>query len=162
MKTTADHAAALHSAMYDAMLETHELISPRDLPGFVAQFEEDTNAPPMDADTIREALRRSSNDFVNAMIQNEHDTTHEEHLAPLDKRVARWEALRPIVRRTAEIAAELAPAPRTLHLRQDPAGQWQYQTREAGAELIPWQYGGFDRAATIEQARGRFAFDAIA
>ena len=56
---------------------------------------------------------------------------------------------------------EAAPAPRTLHLRRDPAGQWQYQTREAGDILICWQYGGYDRAETIAQAASRFSFDRV-
>ncbi len=53
-------------------------------------------------------------------------------------------------------------AARVLVLRQDAARQFQYQTVENGRPLIPWQYGGFDRAGTIAQARGRFSFDHVA
>ena len=130
MKNT-DHSAALraamHEAMHEAMLETHELISPRDLPGFVARWEADNNAPAMDADTIREALRSASDAFVDSMVNNEHDTRQEPHLDPLDKRVARWEVLRPVNRRTAELAAALAapapaPDPQDAPLPPDPDG----------------------------------------
>jgi hypothetical protein len=51
---------------------------------------------------------------------------------------------------------------RLLHLRQDPAGQWVYQTREGDRALIPWQYGGHDLAGTVQQARDRFSFDDVA
>lgn len=151
MKTTTDHAAALHSAMYDAMLEMGELISPRNLPEFVAQFEEDTNAPEMDADTVREALRRASNDFANAMIQNEHDTHPEPHLAPLAERVAKWEALRPITRRTAELAAAIA-APSAARLRTVAA------CNPRATVAVYDQYGQFHGAhATADQARAMIA-----
>lgn len=54
------------------------------------------------------------------------------------------------------------PPPRVLVLRKDPAGQFQYQTTENCQPLIDWQYGGFDRDATIAQARDRFSFDHVA
>jgi len=57
---------------------------------------------------------------------------------------------------------EPAPPARLLHLRQDPAGQWMYQTREGDRALIPWQYGGHDLAETVKEARGRFGFDGVA
>ena len=67
-----------------------------------------------------------------------------------------------------EETADPAPAPaedppaRVLHLKQDMAGQWMYQTRQGDRVSIPWQYGGFDREGTIRQARDRFSFDLVA
>jgi hypothetical protein len=57
---------------------------------------------------------------------------------------------------------EPAPPARLLHLRQDPTGQWMYQTRDDDHALIPWQYGGRDLAETVKEARGRFSFDGVA
>lgn len=44
-----------------------------------------------------------------------------------------------------------------LILKQDVGLQWKYKiTRPDGSTLVDWQYGSFDKAETIEQARGRF------
>lgn len=55
---------------------------------------------------------------------------------------------------------------RILKLKTDPSGQYQYQIENnlngTISVLVPWQYGPFDREATIEQARARFgAFDSL-
>jgi len=55
---------------------------------------------------------------------------------------------------------------RILKLKTDPNGQYQYQIvnnlNGTISVLVPWQYGPFDRDATIEQARARFgAFDSL-
>lgn len=52
------------------------------------------------------------------------------------------------------------PNPRLLlHLRQDGNGQWFYRITLDACERVPWQYGHFDRAEAIEQARSRFGSD---
>ena len=53
---------------------------------------------------ILEASRDASERFVDSMIQNEYDTQESDYddIAPLEERVARWEAMRPsVVRRKA-------------------------------------------------------------
>jgi hypothetical protein len=57
---------------------------------------------------IIEASRDAGERFVDSMIQNEYDTQESEYddIAPLEERVARWEAMRPsIVRRKAIMEA---------------------------------------------------------
>lgn len=51
---------------------------------------------------------------------------------------------------------------RKLHLTRTPTGQWTYLVQHDGHVMVPEQYGTYDRESTIEQARGRFSFDAIA
>jgi len=46
-----------------------------------------------------------------------------------------------------------------LELKQDGAGQWMYRVMRDGEVSVPWEYGPFDRAECIEQAKSRFGSD---
>ncbi len=59
---------------------------------------------------------------------------------------------------TIEMTAPATPA-KTLILKQDIAGQWMYQITRDGATMVPWQYGPFDRAECVAQAKARFGGD---
>jgi len=48
-----------------------------------------------------------------------------------------------------------------LKVEASPTGQWTYEISEDGVVTVPAQYGAYNAAMTIEQARERFSFDVV-
>jgi hypothetical protein len=50
---------------------------------------------------------------------------------------------------------------KTLEIKKTASGQYVYSVVEFSQVVVPQQYGTFDKAETVQQAQGRFRFDAV-
>lgn len=102
----------LTDTLHDRFLSSGEILPPADIARLV-QEHETWNGLEYDSQTIIRAIREAGERFVDSMVENEYDTEQEVKdgmyqgfpIAPIEKRVAQWEAMRPsTVRRLAILA----------------------------------------------------------
>lgn len=92
---TENRANVLESNLYEYSMTRGEILDPEHTAQVVLEWEMD-NAP-LDRADILAAVWNAAESFVDSMVENEHDTETEgrDDLEPLEKRVERWEAMRP-------------------------------------------------------------------
>ena len=53
------------------------------------------------------------------------------------------------------------PKMKTLEIKKTSSGQYTYRITDSFGERVPTQYGAYNEADTVAQARSRFSFDEI-
>lgn len=102
----------LTDTLYDSFIASGEILPASDIARIV-QEHESWNDTEYDDQAIRRSVREAGERFVDSMIDNEHDTEQSVRdgmyqgfpIAPLNERVAKWEAMRPSTIRRASILA---------------------------------------------------------
>tara|TARA_R110000823_G_C15704803_1_gene476896 strand:- start:61 stop:411 length:351 start_codon:yes stop_codon:yes gene_type:complete len=104
----------LTEMLHDLHITCGEIITGEDLANKIVEREVDYSVEFTPAEILK-ATRDAGESFIDSMVQNEHDTEESVKdglyggypIAPLETRVAQWEALRPSKVRKATIAAIL-------------------------------------------------------
>ena len=96
----------LTSYLHDKFMTSGEIAPVSHLAELIQDYERHWDQE-FDAYEIKRAVRDASDSFVDSMVANEYNT-HYDCLDDQDAAVARWEAMRPSVRRRAAIEKILA------------------------------------------------------
>ena len=106
------HNPSLESQLHELFISQGEISAASDIARLVLDFEEFHGVSVSDSDLLK-ATRAAGESFVDSMVQNEHDTELEGYtdLAPLEDRIAHWEAQRPSTVRRKQIEALLSNPP---------------------------------------------------
>lgn len=115
----------LTDTLHDTFLSSGEILPAADIARIVQEHEM-WNGVEYDAETILRAIREAGERFVDSMVQNEHDTEQEVKggmyqgfpIDPIEKRVAKWEAMRPsAIRRSSILSLVQSAKPESLPMK---------------------------------------------